>query len=496
MEAPPLAKQSVSKLKALAAHKCVDIKACVEKSEIIAALKAGGCKDGDVAPDAPPQAMAPPPAKNADLDDGWSFSDGLLPDLGTSRPSKMPRTAGPPKAAAPPPHPDKAERDKKASSDDRGGAATDETIPKGQGLKFFNMNKEDKEKAAKAFAGRELPPQPPPSPSGHVPTSAPTDGPGPKVVAPPSKVVEPKPKGAEFASVPLKRLIALAEEHEIDLEGTLDKDDVIARLVRRNITNCSPKPKVVAPPPKKAGAAIWKDSEGNKTGPETATGEKANPKEYFAKRAAEAQARWRGYNDIFNNFVSKFKKGDLWEITKGFPLWAHEHSDMKCGWMAATSPTGFPTVIEIVMVGRQRLRVRQTRYEARSGAMIGMEPAGWMDVAAVTDDGGKLMIRPYDRHGMYVQTETGQEPILMRRTQLQEKLVIDADYGAGLHLRGTPAGMQVDDIDEKPGQPGLAVGDLIVGIGGCNLTGLGSTQAVEIAFRAAFKDGATLEIAA
>merc|ERR1719213_615636 len=105
-------------------------------------------------------------------------------------------------------------------------------------------------------------------------------------------------------------------------------------------------------------------------------------------------------------------------------------------------------------------------------------------------------MRPYDPHGMYVQTETGQEPILMRRMQVQEKLRVDPDIGAGLHLRGTPAGMQVDDIDPRPGQPGLAVGDLIVGIGGVSLIGLPGKAAVEAAFRSAFEDGAELEIAA
>lgn len=188
----------------------------------------------------------------------------------------------------------------------------------------------------------------------------------------------------------------------------------------------------------------------------------------------------------------------MWQIFAGFPLWAHEESEDRTGFMYPSNQIGNPTVIEICAIGRTRMRVRATRWNALTQCMMGGEPSGWMDVSMVVDeDGAKLLMRPYDPQGMYVQTETGQEPVLMtRRTCLQEKLRVHPEHGAGLHLTGTPAGMQVDDIDALPGQPGLAVGDLIVGIGGINLVGLPGKTDVEAVFRERFVDGAELEIAA
>jgi hypothetical protein len=433
MEPQSLSKLPISKLKALALYKGISIKGCLEKDEIIAALRAGGVADADAPPRAPEANPAASPipcppqlkpdvgitnhvAQDADgAEEGWAFDDPLLPDISASRPSKMPRTTMP--ASTP-----RMEE-------------TEEPIAEKKGLKFFQMKKGERAVVAKAIAERKLTPPPqelkPAMPGGPAP-----------------KVIEARPAGADLVPVPLTRLREVAEENGVKLDGCLDKDDVIAALVAKGITDAKPKPKVVAPPPKKAPPPGFTPAADLPT----------TPQEYYAKKNLEMQEKWKRWSDLHIKFVGKFAKGAHWELLTGFPLWAHEHSDEKAGWMNATSHVGWPTVVEIVIVGKTRIRVRATRFNSLTRSLTGIDPSGWMDIAAAVDEPtGKLLMRPYDPHGMYVQTETGQEPILMRRMQVQEKLRVDPDIGAGLHLRGTPAGMQVDDIDEKPGQPGLAV---------------------------------------
>merc|ERR1711879_987956 len=123
-----------------------------------------------------------------------------------------------------------------------------------------------------------------------------------------------------------------------------------------------------------------------------------------------------GMVDIHNKFANRFLPGAHWEILAGFPLWAHEDSEERVAYMNASTMKGRPTVIEIVLVGKTRMRVRATRWNPLTRQMTGVEPVGWMDVAMAHDDeAGKLLMRPYDPTGMYVETKTGQEPVLMRR---------------------------------------------------------------------------------
>jgi len=243
---------------------------------------------------------------------------------------------------------------------------------------------------------------------------------------------------------------------------------------------------VIPPPPKKSGPPVAPPVQ---QVPLT-------PQEFYAKKQADVQIKWQRMMEMHRKFVSKFVKGDKWEIMTGFPLWANENSEERVAYMNPTTMTNNRTVIEIVIVGRTRLRVRATRWNPLVQQLTGIDPTGWMDVGMAVDlETEKLLMRPYDPHGMYVQTATGQEPVLRTRIPVEETLRMDPEIGAGLHLSPTPAGMQVDDIDPAPGQPGLAVGDLIVGIGGVNLVGLPGKMAVEAAFRAAFVDGASLEVA-
>jgi hypothetical protein len=444
-------------LKGLALFKCINIKGCFEKDEIIAALRAGGVSDADAPAAAAPAApKASPPA----LPKG--ASSGVKAALGTDG--------------------EATETDDEmatASAANAASAASD--VPEKKGLKFFQLKKTQREAVIKSVAERKAPePSLPDVWKEAMAAAAKPAFPG----GPSPKIVE-RPPGADLQPLSLAELKELAKDREVSLDGCLDKEDVIAALVAKGIVDNRPKPKVIPPPPKKAGA------------PPPAVVIPQSPQEYYFQKQRETQEKWQKTLACFKNFLPKFNRGDKWEIHAGFPLWTHEDSDEKAGYMQATTHVGHRNVIEIAVVGKTRLRVRATRWNPIARCLIGVDPSGWMDVYMVTDEEtGKLLMRPYDAHGMYVETDTGHEPVLMQRTLVEQRLQIDPEIGAGLHLTCTPAGMQVDDIDAKPGQPGLAVGDLIVGIGGTNLVNLPGKQAVEDAFKAAFVDGAQLEVAA
>eukprot|EP00746_Dinoflagellata_sp_MGD_P153260 gnl/MRDRNA2_/MRDRNA2_84157_c0_seq1.p1 gnl/MRDRNA2_/MRDRNA2_84157_c0~~gnl/MRDRNA2_/MRDRNA2_84157_c0_seq1.p1 ORF type:complete len:630 (-),score=235.44 gnl/MRDRNA2_/MRDRNA2_84157_c0_seq1:30-1919(-) len=68
------------------------------------------------------------------------------------------------------------------------------------------------------------------------------------------------------------------------------------------------------------------------------------------------------------------------------------------------------------------------------------------------------------------------------------KLKVHEDYGAGIEMHPTWYGMQVDEIEDLPGQPGLRTNDFIVVCGGASLTEM-DDDACESAFTEAFGDG-------
>lgn len=75
---------------------------------------------------------------------------------------------------------------------------------------------------------------------------------------------------------------------------------------------------------------------------------------------------------------------------------------------------------------------------------------------------------------------------LLRKTTLR----VTSD-GAGLELETCEHGYLVTAVESQPGQPGLTIGEAIIGIGGTLLLGC-SSEEVEELFGAAFKNGAAL----
>lgn len=75
------------------------------------------------------------------------------------------------------------------------------------------------------------------------------------------------------------------------------------------------------------------------------------------------------------------------------------------------------------------------------------------------------------------------------------RLSVDPERGAGLELAPTWWGMRVDEVDEEPGQPGLAGGDTITSIDGKRLDGLGDEAETNNVFASAFRDGAIITVA-
>jgi len=83
-------------------------------------------------------------------------------------------------------------------------------------------------------------------------------------------------------------------------------------------------------------------------------------------------------------------------------------------------------------------------------------------------------------------TKSSDGPSLLKRGQLR----LDLRSGqAGLELSACQAGYAVDEIETRPGQPDLEVGDVIVAIGGSVLIGL-DPEDVEKRFGDAYCDGA------
>eukprot|EP00929_Paragymnodinium_shiwhaense_P075401 TRINITY_DN3854_c0_g1_i1.p1 TRINITY_DN3854_c0_g1~~TRINITY_DN3854_c0_g1_i1.p1 ORF type:complete len:1545 (+),score=454.06 TRINITY_DN3854_c0_g1_i1:54-4637(+) len=71
---------------------------------------------------------------------------------------------------------------------------------------------------------------------------------------------------------------------------------------------------------------------------------------------------------------------------------------------------------------------------------------------------------------------------------------VHPDKGAGVELTPTCWGMRVDEVEAEPGQPHLQPGSTITKIGGVNLLGLPSEDAVADAFGEGFGDNALIDV--
>mmetsp|Transcript_36434 Transcript_36434/g.66745 ORF Transcript_36434/g.66745 Transcript_36434/m.66745 type:complete len:475 (+) Transcript_36434:83-1507(+) len=286
-----------------------------------------------------------------------------------------------------------------------------------------------------------------------------------------------------------KELLAMSE----------DELAALAKSLRVNVAGCN-RPGVLAvllttlkledpkPPPQPAANEALPVEEENK------------PKDAWTRRKEMEEYK----ESVYKHFQYGFQVGDRWELLKSVVLYDAEVGRDTCHFMESETKSGWRNVIEIVELGGRRLKVRGTYWDRMSSMLLSDKSRqGWLDItSAVNQETGELMMKLSRPQGSATGDGTGEAGteedswVFAPKERRQGRLVVHPQHGCGLELIATPHGMRVAEINALPGQPHLAVGDVITKIKEVDLRGLPKSEEVEEAFGGALADNAYIEIAA
>lgn len=299
---------------------------------------------------------------------------------------------------------------------------------------------------------------------------------------PPNKTARTGPKPNSLEAMSIGKLKVLAQERKVDISHCLQKDEMISTLKAAGVTEGA-QPKTYVEPPKPKPQEPPKPK-----GPPPPLTEAQKRHAAWLERQKEWQKKEDDKKDMHEGFLMHFKPGTRWEILQGIPLWSAEYNYHKVGFINAKTPAGHATVIEIVLCGERRVRVRGTRWDRELQDLVASNPFGWVETSMLVNmETGELQMR---------KVGDGPKPKQIPKfaEQRKEKLRVDPIYKAGLDMTATPYGMRIDKIKDIPGQDGLKVNDHIFTINGAKLSGQGSEKAMAEIFGANFKDGVILEV--
>jgi len=227
--------------------------------------------------------------------------------------------------------------------------------------------------------------------------------------------------------------------------------------------------------------------------------EENKPKDAWTRRKEIEEYK----ESVYKHFQYGFQVGDRWELLKSVVLYDDEWGRDTCHFMEGESKSGWRNVIEIVACGERRLKVRGTYWDRMSSTLKSDKSRqGWLEItSAVNQETGELMMklsRPQAASGEGT-GEPGTETdtwVFAPKERRTGRLVVHPTHGLGLDLIATPHGMRIVEVKELPGQPHLALGDVITKIKEVDLRGLPGAEKVEEAFKGACSDDAYIEIAA
>lgn len=198
-----------------------------------------------------------------------------------------------------------------------------------------------------------------------------------------------------LTSLSVAELKALAKKHCLDVTACVEKLDIITVLEKNNFNSgveeeenqvdqerpAGHQPKQVAPPAKKAA-------------PKEAPGGIRPPPKTKAQETERLE-------ELYMENREKMGPGSQWELKTGVALWRNDTGWERTFFLNAKTPSGWPTIIEVIEYGAKRLKVRGMGVDRNSGQMIGSRwQVGYLELAMIVDkETGELLVQPNSQTG-------------------------------------------------------------------------------------------------
>jgi len=208
----------------------------------------------------------------------------------------------------------------------------------------------------------------------------------------------PEKKVKEFISMSASELKALAKLKCVDIATCVEKSEIVSALEKAGLkppelpseedkekeNKAKAAPKKVMPPPKK------EEAPGDIRPPVKRT----NPK---ADQEAENL-------DVYMEHRAKMGPGSQWELKTGVALWRNDSGWERTFFINATTPRGWPNVIEVIEYGERRIKVRGMGLDRGSGTLVGQRwQMGWLELSMLVDkESGELLVSPNMQTGQLV----------------------------------------------------------------------------------------------
>lgn len=257
-----------------------------------------------------------------------------------------------------------------------------------------------------------------------------------------------------FTSMSVGDLKALAKKHGTDLSGCVEKKDLIAALEKAGV---KPPEESAAEAPKAAPAQAPK---GTTNGATEATKVVEPPKKEEkkegdirpppkTKETKEVEAS--RLQELYVEHRARMGPGSQWELQTGVALWRNDVGWERTHYLMPKTASGWPTVIEVLEYGANRLKVRGMGVDRGTGTLVGLRwQMGWLELAMIVDkDSGELLVQPSTQTGQFfkpVPKSTGQKVMPSKVDKEKEAATADPEAGA---LK--PEGMTKEDVFKKEG---------------------------------------------
>jgi len=211
----------------------------------------------------------------------------------------------------------------------------------------------------------------------------------------PGKKPQPVKKVKELSTMSVGELKALAKEKVVNITACVEKQEIIAALEK---------------------AGIKPPEEETKEEPK-AEASKGDPKLITPKAAAEAKpgeirpapvdprkAEAERLHNLFVEHHETFAPGSQWELKTGVALWRYDVGFERTFYLNAVGPRGFPTVIEVLEWGQRRLKVRTMGIDRATGTLVGQKwQMGWLEVGMLFNKAtGEMLCHPNTQTGQLV----------------------------------------------------------------------------------------------
>jgi len=208
----------------------------------------------------------------------------------------------------------------------------------------------------------------------------------------------------QLSAMSVAELKDLAKKHKVDIAACVEKKDIVATLEKNDVK--VEVPQEASSIPDGPNSLPTQEATGQKK--VTPPGKKAPPEKpgdikpmIKPKPGMQETAKLL---EVYQEYKDRMAPGTQWELQTGVALWRNDFGWERTVYINAKTPSGWPSIIEVLEYGERRLKVRGMGINRSTGTFVGQKwQMGWLEVALLVDkDTGELLATPNTKTGQII----------------------------------------------------------------------------------------------